>query len=90
MSTQELLELHAAGILGDMAYDVLEAELAGRGVTVPSRRKEEKSSAKVEGKPNNQFMQKYLVFTVSLFLAGVAEFLIESLFVIMMRIPSIQ
>ena len=45
MSTQELLELHAAGILGDMAYNLLESELRERGVLLPSRPKGEETLA---------------------------------------------
>lgn len=36
-STDELLELYASGHLTEMAYTVLEADLAGRGVALPSR-----------------------------------------------------
>ena len=36
-STDELLELHAAGHLTDLAYRVLEAALVERGITPPSR-----------------------------------------------------
>ncbi len=49
ISTQELLELHAAGILGNVAYDLLESELSERGVTVPSRPKGEETRAQVNG-----------------------------------------
>lgn len=48
MSTQELLDLHAAGVLGNNAYDVLESELRERGVTVPSRQKGEEAPAEAE------------------------------------------
>ena len=36
-SDEELLDLHAAGTLTEIAYDVLDTELAGRGVTIPAR-----------------------------------------------------
>ena len=36
-SEEELLDLHAAGTLTDMAYGVLESELAERGVAIPNR-----------------------------------------------------
>lgn len=36
-STDELLELHASGHLTEIAYTVLEADLAARGVALPSR-----------------------------------------------------
>jgi hypothetical protein len=48
MSTQELLELHAAGILGDMAYNLLESELGERGIPLPSRPKGEEPLAEVD------------------------------------------
>jgi hypothetical protein len=47
MSTQELLDLHAAGILGDVAYKILENELRERGVLLPSRPKGEEPPAEV-------------------------------------------
>ncbi len=48
MSTQELLELHAAGILSSMLYDVLESELRERGATIPSRPKGDETLAEGE------------------------------------------
>ena len=36
-SDEELLDLHAAGTLTEIACDVLDTELAGRGVTIPAR-----------------------------------------------------
>ena len=36
-SDDELLDLHAAGTLTELAYDVLDTELAGRGLTIPAR-----------------------------------------------------
>jgi len=90
MSTQELLELHAAGILGSTAYDVLESELAGRGVRVLSRPSGETPLAKGDEKTHSQFKHKYLVLTVSTFLAGVAEFATETLFLVVSRLPFIQ
>jgi hypothetical protein len=88
MSTEDLLALHAAGILGNEAYEVLENELAERKVRVPSRPNEGGSLRK--GKRHSQFKQKYLVFTVSFFLASVAEFLTGAVFVVLLRLPFIQ
>jgi len=39
-SDNELLNLHSAGTLTDEAYEILEAELKGREVVIPQRRKE--------------------------------------------------
>jgi len=90
MSTQELLELHGAGILGNTAYDVLESELSERGVTVPSRPDGEKTLAEADEKKHSSSQNKLLILTVSTFLAGVAEFLTETLFRVVLRLPFIQ
>ena len=90
MSTQDLLELHAAGILGNEAYEVLENELGERKVRVPSRPNEETLPAKGNEKRHSQFKHKYLVLTVSILLAGVAEFLTDTVFVVLLRLAFIQ
>ena len=36
-SDEELLDLHAAGTLTEIAYGVLDTELAGRSLTIPAR-----------------------------------------------------
>jgi hypothetical protein len=54
MSTEELLELHAAGILSSMLYDVLESELRERGATIPSRPKGEETLAEVDKSENHK------------------------------------
>lgn len=64
MSTQDLLELHAAGILSGMAYDVLERELGERGVTVPPRPIREKSLAEEDEKKNSSFQHKFSILSI--------------------------
>lgn len=39
LSDEELLRMHASGDLTDMAYTVLETELARRGISIPQRKK---------------------------------------------------
>jgi hypothetical protein len=59
MSTEELLELHAAGILSSMLYDVLESELRGRGAPIPSRPKGEEILAEVDKSENHKERRSY-------------------------------
>lgn len=49
-SDDELLDLHSAGTLTDVSYEVLEAELKGRGVPIPQRHE---ASAGTQGRPRS-------------------------------------
>jgi hypothetical protein len=49
-SDDELLDLHSAGTLTGVAYEVLEAELKGRGVPIPQRHE---ASAGKQGRPRS-------------------------------------
>lgn len=90
MSTQDLLDLHAAGILSNEAYEALERELSERKLRVPPRPREEGLSPRGTEKRGSQFKHKYLALTVSLFLAGVAEFLTDTVFVVLTRLGFIH
>ncbi len=54
MSTQELLELHAVGILGDMAHKLLESELRERGATIPSRPRGDETLTEIDSTENHK------------------------------------
>jgi hypothetical protein len=64
MSTKDLLEVHAAGILSSMAYDMLESELGERGVTVPPRPNGERLLAEVDEKKRSPSQHKFLILSI--------------------------
>jgi len=86
MSTQELLELHASGMLGNMAYDVLESELRGRGVTVPSRPKGEETLAEANNTENGKAKQSYQYIIMLPWISPLTGFIV--LLVMFLRVIS--
>jgi len=64
MPTQDLLDLHASGILGSTAYDLLESELGERGVTVPPRPNEERPLAEVDEKKHSSSQHKFSILSI--------------------------
>ena len=94
MSTQELLELHAAGILSSILYDLLENELRERGVTVPSRPKGEETPAEVDKSQNHRGIrysnaQKAIIIFIVLFVTPILALAIIALiaFYMLAKIP---
>ncbi len=94
MPTQDLLDLHAAGILSSNAYDVLERELGERGATVPSRPKGEETLAEVDKSQNHRGMrysnaQKAIIIFTVLFVTPILALAIIALIVFYMlaKIP---
>ena len=94
MSTQELLELHGAGVLSGTAYDVLEGELRERGATIPSRPKGEETLAEVDKSQNHRGIrysntQKAIIIFIVLFVTPILALAIFALIVFYMlaKIP---
>lgn len=94
MSTQELLELHAAGILSNMVYDVLESELRERGITVPSRPRGEETPVEVDKSQNHRGIrysntQKAIIIFIVLFVTPILALAIFVLiaFYMLSKIP---
>lgn len=52
-SDDELIDLHAAGTLTETAYELLEAELAHRGVAIPKRPEAPEASGALQGRPQS-------------------------------------
>ncbi len=64
MPTQDLIDLHAAGILSSNAYDVLESELGERGVTIPPRPNGERPAADVDKSRSGSPQHKFLTLSI--------------------------
>ncbi len=64
MPTQDLLDLHAAGILSSNAYDVLESELGERGVTIPPRPDGGKPTTEVDKRKSSPFQHKFFSLSI--------------------------
>ncbi|MDH5218856.1 MAG: hypothetical protein OEX19_14240 [Gammaproteobacteria bacterium] len=82
-TNDELLSLHQAGILTDLAYDILEEELQSRDVTTPER------PETIASPVDNTMNPGAKMFIVSLFIGGGSAITVNENYIVGMLLTSI-